>query len=415
MRITKTNTNRTLDTLKMYTDVAHMMFMRDIHRQMIKDQYVLFPLADASSLRFGNVMMAEYFFIKGKDDLLRAGASAILLKTSLPRDAPFPDDAFTFSELHNSIIVSVSGHHVWPTTALGQRKSNLPHKLHSFIHKVRLESHSWKDVVDFINLFCCWTTDAGTEKKFRRARTSVHSWFSWWQDTHLLHSPNDAGIALDVPPAEQDLIIDMSKSLGIRGCMHMVNKLQEVVLNHFTEWESECNKFLTSLCIYFNNGELRKEFCTEGLLKKGGENVHKAYEHLFTSGPPQIKGGRVWSVLVKVSQWLSPERMLVIKSWWPWADHINLENDGGDEGATDAYARMVGRHRANISCQVSSSEVWGFVTMVFHLAELIGHLENWFRACPCHSKALLEDMFPPKWSCILEGCRAVCCATGQMV
>ena len=125
MRMTKTNTNRTMDMAAMCTDVAHMMFMRDVHRQMIEDQYVLFPLADASSMRFGNVMMAEYFFIKGKDDLLRAGASAISLKASLPRDAPFPDDAFAFSELHNSIIVSVSGHHIWPTTALGQKKSNL--------------------------------------------------------------------------------------------------------------------------------------------------------------------------------------------------------------------------------------------------------------------------------------------------
>ena len=84
------------------------------------------------------------------------------------------------------------------------------------------------------------------------------------------HGPQDAGIALDVPPAEQDLIIDMTKSLGIRGCMHMVNKLQEVVLKHLTEWDSECKAFLTSLCIYFNNGELRKEFCVEGLLKRGG-------------------------------------------------------------------------------------------------------------------------------------------------
>ena len=178
MRMTKTNTNRTLDTAKMFTDVAHMLFMRDVHRQMIKDRYVLFPLADASSLRFGNLIMAEYFSIKGNDNLLRAGASAILLKTLLLRVGPFPEDAFGFSQLHNSIIASVSGHHVWPITVLAQKKSNLPHKLHSFLHKVRLESHSWKDAVDFIKLFCCWTTDAGTEKKFRRARTSVHSWFS---------------------------------------------------------------------------------------------------------------------------------------------------------------------------------------------------------------------------------------------
>ena len=122
----------------------------------------------------------------------------------------------------------------------------------------------------------------------------------------------------------------------------------------------------------------------------------------------------MWGVLVKISKWLSPERILVIKSWWPWGEHIHLENDGVDEGATDSYARLVGRHRSNVSRQVNSSDVWGFVTMVFHLVELIGHLENWFRACPCHSRALLADMFPHNWSCILEGCRAVCCATGEM-
>ena len=77
MRTTQTNTNRTMDAVKMFIDVAYMMYMRDVHSEMIKNQYVLFPLADASSLKVGNVMMAEYFFIKGKDSLLRAGASAL--------------------------------------------------------------------------------------------------------------------------------------------------------------------------------------------------------------------------------------------------------------------------------------------------------------------------------------------------
>ena len=127
-----------------------------------------------------------------------------------------------------------------------------------------------------------------------------------------------------------------------------------------------------------------------------------------------MKGGRVWHILDKVRQWLCPELILVIRSWWPWGKHIHLENDGDrDEGATDGYARMIGRHRANICSNVSSSDVRGFVTMLFHLVEYIGHLENWFRTCPCHSTELLEAVFPKQWSCILSGCRAVCCASGE--
>ena len=207
---------------------SYMMYMRDVHSEMIKNQYVLFPLADASSLKVGNVMMAEYFFIEGKDSLLRAGASALLLK-ALPRHGPFPEGTLEMSLVCKKDIESVSGHHVWPSTFLGQKRSNLAHKLHSFIHKVRLETHSWKDTADFIKLFCCWTTDSGTEKKFRQPRVSVQSWFSWWQDTTRISGPDDAGIELDVPQAENDVCIDMTKALGIRGCMHMVNKLQEIV------------------------------------------------------------------------------------------------------------------------------------------------------------------------------------------
>ena len=414
MRTTQTNTNRTVDVLKMFCDVAHMMYMKDVHQEMIKDQYVLFPLADASSLKVGNAMMAEYFFIKGKDSLLRAGAAAMLLKAVCVGHRELDEHILEASLLHNRVIESVSGHHVWPITFLGQKKSNLAHKLHSFIHKVRLESHSWKDAADFINLFFCWVTDTGTEKKFRRTRVSVQSWFSWWQDTTLLHAPHDAGIMLDAPQAGDDLYIDMTKSLGIRGCMHTVNKLQELVLSHFGKWESHCKAFLTSLCIYFNNGELRKEFSEEGLRRKGGNDVWSAYHCLFDVGPPQIKGGRVWHVLSKVREWLCPERILVIRSWWPWADHLHVENDDLDEGATDNYARLVGRHRANVSRVVSSSDTWGFVTMLFHLVELIGHLENWFRSCPCHSHELVQALAVQKCLCNLRGCRAVCCATGEI-
>ena len=241
MRTTQTNTNRTMDAVKMFMDVAYMMYMRDVHSEMIKNQYVLFPLADASSLKVGNVMMAEYFFIKGKDSLLRAGASALLLKAS-PRHGPFPENVLEMSLLCNKDMESVSGHHVWPPTFLGQKRSNLAHKLHSFIHKVRLETHSWKDTADFIKLFCCRTTDAGTEKKFRQPRVSVQSWFSWWQDTTRISGPDDAGIELDVPQAENDVCIDMTKALGIHGCMHMVNKFQEIVLSHFSSWNSECKE-----------------------------------------------------------------------------------------------------------------------------------------------------------------------------
>ena len=153
MRTTQTNTNRTVDVLKMFCDVAHMMYMKDVHQEMIKDQYVLFPLADASSLKVGNAMMAEYFFIQGKDSLLRAGAAAMLLKAVCVGHRELDEHILEASLLHNRVIESVSGHHVWPITFLGQKKSNLAHKLHSFIRKVRLESHSWKDAADFINLF----------------------------------------------------------------------------------------------------------------------------------------------------------------------------------------------------------------------------------------------------------------------
>ena len=87
--------------------------------------------------------------------------------------------------------------------------------------------------------------------------------------------------------------------------MHMVNKLQEIVLSHlFSSWNSECKEFLTSLCIFLNNGELGKEFSEEGLRNKDGEDVWNGYHRLFNGGPPQMKGRRVWHTLDKVRQWL---------------------------------------------------------------------------------------------------------------
>lgn len=64
------------------------MHMRDVHQEMIRDQYVLLPLADAFRMKIGNAMMAGDFFIQGNDELLRAGASATVFK-SLRCDGPF--------------------------------------------------------------------------------------------------------------------------------------------------------------------------------------------------------------------------------------------------------------------------------------------------------------------------------------
>ncbi len=263
---------RRLERGRLHADVAMMLYYRDKHAQMVADNHVLYPLADSSQLRFGNVMMAEYYSIKGGADLLQAAAAAMELKR-LPRADPFPPDTLGISEVNKRIIENASGHHVMPCAFLGQRRSQLPHKLHSLIHAYRLESHHWKLCRDLLALGFCWCTDTGTEKKFRRCKVQPIKYFDWWGDKDTIEpSEEDNGLSLDfvddgkpdaAPPAAPlpddngPVTIDLTRALGIRGTMHMVNKLQVMVLAALTSWP-ETKEFIKAICLYLNNNDTRK-------------------------------------------------------------------------------------------------------------------------------------------------------------
>ena len=280
---------RRLEKGRFHLDCAFMDHMRLVHEMMVAEECTVFPLADSSQLRVGNVFCSEYFYIMGGEALHDLGLAALNLK-SLPKNPTVADaETIVATSLSNKKLIDRhSGRHTLPAVWLGPRHPKLPHKLACWMHGYRLETKSWKSMRQFSDLFVCAATDSGTEKLFRTCQPKVSSPFPWWTTNgHAVPVESDVGMHLDQPDHDNfdDQQFDFTRMLGVRGTMHAINKLQEVLLVYFNAWCSR-KGFINTLCLYFGNKDSLKEFCHEGLLKRGGQDVFDANKHLFQSGPP---------------------------------------------------------------------------------------------------------------------------------
>ena len=394
-------------------DVSKMLQQRFVHKSMIDEDVLLLPLMDSSQLKSGNVLMSEYYWLsvgEGASDLLMLGEVAVDMK-SLPRSEPFREDMVEFSQDLARLISEKTGHHILPVAFLGPRRQHLPHKFAAWVHAYRLESFDWARVNQFFKLMFCMCSDSGTEKMMRRCSTKVSNFYPWWLLTTPAEETHDLGLAVQDPEpnvVEDDVTLDLTHMLGIRGTMHMVQKIHEALIECFQKM-TRAKNFLNELTLYFGHPDSLKEFVQDGLLGKGGQDAFATHADAFQTGPPLLKGGRTWGVLTKVLDWFTPSRMGAIATFFPWAEH---EADAAPAEGEGEDPRDIGKHRAAISKHVRNFDAWGEIQTFQHGVILAAHMEAYMKACPCHSSAAMKEM-PPSWTCPFLGKRAVCLASGD--
>ena len=329
--------------------------------------------------------------------------------------------------------------HTFPPTALGVRQSTLSHKVHAFLHSVRLEHNTWQGVQDFLNCTFTYTSDMGTESSFNLASVDIPAFFPHWTDgvsnSHLsLDFADECGEELQVQGvpevlgerqvgagagaqdveagnhARRDIhTVDLGGALYLPGMFHIIDNATKDVLKKSEVWESSVRSMLESVLLFFNAFHRRKWFvarCCTG-------RFH-GWSMFFESASPKLEGGRAWGVVSAGVAWVLERKFMLQQAWR--ADALLAGNpDAEQDQALQDGAKLVNK----VDEALQSPLFWAFLDLCGTITTMLDEITRWTQGCPCHGYALRTQLKPVlrgqgPLSCPMRGRRAPEVAEGAL-
>ena len=301
------------------------MFMREQHERLVNRGAVFFGLMDSSPQGFQNWLMTETFGVDG-ERLLEVTQTffdlAMLSKRQSEREhgeEPLTVEALETILESTEAIRRATLHHTFPPTALGVRQTTLSHKVHAFLHSLRLEHSTWKQLQLFLGRTFTYTSDMGTEASLSLTSVDVHQ--DQNSNSHLSLEFEEDGLALEdqmidvqaepEPQASQDHIpppgpadadcrsLDLS-ALYVPGMFHIIDNATKDVLKRSVVWSDPVKLMLESVLLFFNAFHRRKWFVAKCCVGPFG-----AWSVFFESAAPKLEGGRAWGVVSELLGYLS--------------------------------------------------------------------------------------------------------------
>ena len=425
----------TISRARLYLDAAFMHYMREKHERLIDEEAVFFALTDSSPQGLQNWLMTETFGVGGQD-LMHAAEVFFDLCLLSKRQSEMGgnEDRLNVEDLESVLerteqIRRAFMHHTFPPTGLGVRHTTLSHKVHAYLHSLRLEHSTWELLQKFLKRTFTYTSDMGTEGSFNLTRVDVPSYFGYWPDqssnSHLALEFQDADI--DQPAEEDDGAgvgplqeaaspechsLDLSSSLWVPGMFHIIDNATKDVLRKSDVWCSDVKGMLESVLLFFNAFHRRKWFIAKCCVRQ-----FQAWSVFFEAAAPKLEGGRAWGVVSEGMSWVL-ERKLMLQQAWS-ADALLQagapEAEGGDGADPGESTKLVAR----VDEALSSPVFWAYLGIGSCIIDILDRITSWTQGCACHGsevraqlKPLLRGLGP--LSCPMRGRRAPEIAEGAL-
>jgi hypothetical protein len=266
-------------------------------------------------------------------------------------------------------------HHCIPV-ALGSGMSSLVHELQSLFHQWFMESGSSKLMQRMCMATVAFLSDKGTE---RGLCTAPPVKFGDMLPHFVPYVFDDDGmndLAGDIDP---DDLLHMPNALQVSGGHHLVNNIAKNLVLFMKHYEDSIYPLLNGLA-----NALHEQYWRERLVSTCFKNGHAAaYAFLFNSFPDTLIKFRFGSIARVVKALLKVE--FALKLGWS-KDAMAFQNPAGEPvNANRPHSdHLEGPKLQTVDEAIRSSYLWAWLHMFGTIADILGHMDNWFKACPCH-------------------------------
>ena len=275
--------------------------------------------------------------------------------------------------------------HTFPPTALGLRQTTLSHKVHAFLHSLRLEHKTWLQLQGFLSSTFAYTSDMGTEGSFNLTQVDVPEYFPYWPDqtsnsTLSLQFDEDGGAleddgagvgelpdgAAEQPQQQQEragdtVRVDLSSALYVPGMFHIIDNATKDVLKKSEVREATVKTMLESVLLFFNAFHRRKWFVAKCCVGR-----FEGYSVFFQSASPKLEGGRAWGVVSAGVAWVL-ERKLMLQQAWNSDSLVAAANAEHADQSAQEGSKLVAR----VDEALQSPVFWAFLSMCSSITDIL--------------------------------------------
>ena len=398
----------TLVRARFWADVAFMRSMAATHQRIIQGGGILFGLTDSSPQGGRNWLLSEYTFLKPKCFTMAAEAVETMWALEAQWREGEVDVEFEWGmRACRQDISDAFGRHILPPVGLGAMHTDGLHKGHAWLQQHRLESDTWRMTQELIKCYYSMAIDGGPEATIGKIVCRSSQLFPHWQGVNV-QPLDDDGLEEDGEPADpEDVEINCHHIMVIPGTYHWVELIQKRLI---AQWErfDDIKSLLESACVIFHHQYTRKHFWWSL------QGARLPWRQHFLTGPKLYEGGREWGVLVDISAWFRPRR-LMIKAHW----QVYIRGGDDDDHAGDLHDREKSAHRRRASAAFENDLFWIFISMISIFSGILEHILNYFLSCECHPRDMCEHfgLVGEREVCPMRGRRLadICCGGMQNI
>ena len=336
-----------------------------------------------------------------------------------------------------------------PMVPVGQDsgRASMWHELHALYHSFFLECGEPALLAELAASIMSITSDRGTEAGFAQAHpVPFNMFFPHYDQTKLVFEEDAVGIGLEDPPhardgnapeAEANLalpgepaeqaepaepagpapeaapaaavpLLTMQSALPTPGCLHIVHNATRNMLHAMPHFAEKVKASFAAVVDVLHSAYTRQRFVATCL---NGPEAH-AFRVKFATFPHTVVKWR-FGTFAAVCKDLLPLEVPLRRYWSLASMRFYQPGQQAHPAAADVGAPFGDGHLHGPNLDVASEAIWSatfwsYVHMVAELADFVGHVENWFQSCPCHSTETSERRLR-HWfrrGCPLRGLRA---------
>jgi hypothetical protein len=247
-------------------------------------------------------------------------------------------------------------------------------------------------------------SDRGVEMDVTGRSISLPEYFPYWRDIGISDGADEH---LEDDHLDPSSSVGLRKTLDVPGTYHAIDNIQKRVLDALPHW-GEMKSIIEGLCQAFHYQYIRDAFISECLGPYRG-----SCESIFKSGPPLFEGGRVWNVLLVISEWFL-DREQILRNRWSLdkmlfkklADNANAGENKG----------MVSKRLRVCDGGIKSYFTWAYFSVLKCFGKFLREIIIWCASCSCHPYdfALEFNLVADQYSCPMRGRRAAEIACGEL-
>ena len=420
---------------RFFLDMALMVKMRQKHANIyhplqnsphICDAHgAMYVMADSSPQGGVNWLMIEYVRIDHCALMASAKAAAQLTgvasrltqaeRAGLPileeeLDVEMSCATMLWSNLERRPMVPVG---------LGSGRASMWHELHALYHSFFLECGDPALLAELASSVISMTSDRGTEAGFAQAHpVPFNMFFPHFQQAHFVFEEDALGLAVEGPVGEDDEAdeapanppvpandapLSLRSALPTPGCLHIVHNATRNMLRAMPHFESKVKAGFAAVVDVLHSSYTRQRFVATCLTTP---EAH-AFRILFASFQHTVVKWR-FGTFAAVCKDLLPLELPLRRYWSLASMRFHQAGQGQDARAADVAGpgnfgdgHLRGPNLEVASEAILSTTFWSYIHMIAELADFVGHVENWFQSCPCHS----EDISEKRLRCAIKrGC-----------